>query len=54
MERMEMDLYDAMHHWRAYRQSPSRLKLTSFNQLVFSRLPPRMVGWPVDRSGCIA
>lgn len=38
-----MDLYDTMHYWRAYRQSPSRLKLSSFNQLVYSRLPPRMV-----------
>lgn len=43
MERMEMDLYDQMHFWKAYRQSPSRLKLTSFSELKYSRLPPRMV-----------
>lgn len=43
MERMEADLYDTMHFWKAYRQSPSRLKLSSFNQLIYSRLPPRMV-----------
>jgi hypothetical protein len=43
MERMEMDLYDTMHYWKAYHRSPSRLKLSSFNQLIYSRLPPRLV-----------
>lgn len=46
MERMEMDLYDTMHYFKAYKQSPSRLKLSSFNQLLYSRLPPRMVRGP--------
>jgi len=42
MERMTRDLYDEMHYWRAYRPSPTRLKLTSFSQLIYSRLPPRL------------
>lgn len=42
MERMTRDLYDEMHYWRAYRPSPTRLKLTSFSQLIYSRLPPHL------------
>lgn len=41
MERMSQDLYETMHFFRAYVPQPTRLKLTSFSQLIYSRLPPR-------------